>query len=194
MQHQIKKALGLVAGAAAATALVVAPSASAHEVDVVGGKTKLELDKKVTNSLADLGVTAKGTKYAVKAGLYSFHALNDGGGGEISHKGSLTLKGDGAKVKLAKFDINLPIAEHGRRHGEEGTLSAVVGGERIDVATLGTKKYEVLDKKPGFTGLGVELNKDAAKLLNESFDVKAFKKGMKLGSLSNKSEIEEHEE
>jgi hypothetical protein len=196
MRSMFSRGSALALTAVVAVGLLVAV-AQAHTVDVVGGKTKLELGKKAAAKLDVLGIEAKGTTYAVTGGAYSFHALNDGGGGTIKHKGALTLSRDGVKVKLARFIIDLPAEEHhaaaahaGEDHGE-GKLTAATVGKRGAIASFVTGKYKPLDDEPGFTGLGVVLNERGAKKLNKAFDTEAFKAGLRLGTLSNESKIHE---
>ncbi len=197
MRSFISRGRVLALAAVMAVSLMAAAVAQAHMVDVVGGKTKLALGKKAAAKLDALGIEAKGTTYTVTGGAYSFHALNDGGGGKIKHKGALTLSRDGVKVKLARFIVDLPPAEEhaaaahaGEDHGA-GKLSAGIGGKRSVVGSFVTGKYKVLDDRPGFTGLGVVLSKRGASKLNKAFDTKAFKAGLRLGTLSNKSKISE---
>jgi hypothetical protein len=196
--HPMSRIIRRGAGLALITALalaVMAPIASAHEVKIVGGKTKLALSSKAKAALESLGITAKGTTYTATGGVYSFHPLHDGGGGTIKHSGSLTLTKGSTTVKLSKLMIDIPAHEHEEEakasHGDAKELSAVVGGKRVEIATLGTKGYKPLDEDPGFTGLKVVLNKAAAKLLNQRFDTTAFKKGLVLGTLSNASKVKE---
>ena len=176
----------VLATTAAAIVAVAAPAASAHEVEVVGGKTKLTLSGRAASALKTLGVTAKGTAYKATGGIYSFHPLDDGGGGTIKHSGALRLTKGSTTVKLAKLVIDLPAAEE-----HEKVLTALVAGRRITVATLNTKSYKVLDEDPGFTGLKLVLDKPAAKLLNTRFSTTAFKKGLVLGTLGNTSKVKE---
>jgi hypothetical protein len=175
---------------------LVAATALAHPVKVVGGETELKLHKNTAQPLADLGVDVSGTEYEVVGGEYSFHPLNDEGGGVIKHKGALVFEGDGAKAKFKRFVIDLPVegGDHESKHGDEGVLMAKVDGKQIDIAHLDTKRYKVLDDEPGFTNLKLELSKAGAKALNEAFDTDLFEEGLKLGKLANQSEVEEIEE
>ncbi len=189
--------------AAVALLAVAVPAAGAHPVKVVGGKTKLALSAKAKAALQSLGITATGTTYSATGGTYSFHALNDEGGGTIKHSGGLALSNGSVTARLSRLWIEIPVAEHEgdegdhhatHSHGDKKVLEAAVGGKRIAVATLKTKSYRVLDEEPGFRGLTVVLNKPGAKLLNQSFGTTAFKKGLVLGTLSNESKVKEIED
>jgi hypothetical protein len=180
--------------AAGALVALAAPPASAHEVRIVGGKTTLSVSAKATAALRAAGIAAKGTSYRATGGVYSFHALDDGGGGTIRHAGALRLSRDTATVALGRLTIDLPpVPEHeaAASRGAAKVLSAVVGGRRIAVARLDAKRYRPLEEDPGFTGLRVVLNRAAARLLNERLSTTAFARGLVLGTLGNASRVEE---
>ncbi len=194
MSRTITK-LALAAGTALGIGALTAAVALAHPVKVVGGETELKLHKNTAAALASLGIEASGTTYPVTGGTYSFHPLNDEGGGVIKHKRALVLESLNAKVKLKRFAIDLPVqgGHHEAKHAH-GVLSAKVRGTRINVAHLNTKRYQVPHDEPGFSDLKLELTKKAAKALNGSFGTDAFAEGLKLGKLANQSKVEEIEE
>ena len=170
--------------------------AQAEPVDVVGGETELKVNKTTAAALEDLGVTAEGTTYEVKGGEYDFAPIDEGGGGVLKHKGALKLSTDDVKVKLSGFRIELgdeKKSEGGKQEkakNDTGVLTAKVGGERIEVGRLNTRNYESDEEMYSFEGLRVVLSKEAAKALNKAFEVKEFEQGIKLGKLSNQSEVE----
>ncbi len=183
-----------------ALALIVAPSASAHMVDVVGGKTKLTVHAKLKKKLAKHDSRLRGTKYDVTKGEYSFHALNDGGGGGISHKGSLRFRSPDGAVKFGRLRLIVPPLDDHLPLGVPKPdaprvaapfVVAKVDGKDVVVANLGTRRYEVTNDYPGFTGLEMKLNGKGARILNRLLDVGFFKQGTKIGELSNRSKIAE---
>jgi hypothetical protein len=198
MSSKTRKA-ALISGAVAVSAAIAAVPALAHTVEVVGGATKQALANGAKTKMKRADVSVGPKKQEVSAGAYSFHALDDGGGGEITHTGKLGFRSDDGKVNLKQLEIVVPVEEHhttsaeaaheGEDHGS--VLNATVGGEEIAVADLNTKHYEVFEDVAGFEGLKVKLTKDAASMLNEKLDVNVFKNGMNLGTLTNTSEIHE---
>lgn len=189
--NSTKQRIALLASTATLAGAGMAATAQAEPVGVVGGETELTLNKKTAETLETLEVTAKGTAYEVKGGEYDFAPLDEGGGGVLKHKGTLTLKTDEAKAKLKNFVIELSGAETQRAKDDDGVLTAKIGDERVEVGRLNTRKYESDEKNSSFAGLRVELSKEAAKVLNETFDVDEFEEGTKLGILDNQSEVEE---
>lgn len=189
--NSTKKKVALLASTATlAAGGVVAATAQAETVDVIGGETELSLNKKTATALEDLGVTAEGTVYEVKGGEFDYAPIDEGGGGVLEHKGSLTLETEDVKVKLKSFQIDLFGADETERaKDDDGVLTAKIGGDRVEVGRLNTKKYDSDEKEYSFTGLKVALTKEAAKALNKGFDVDAFEEGIKLGVLENQSEV-----
>ena len=172
-----------------------APVAQAEPVDVVGGETELKVNKTTAAALEDLGVTAEGTTYEVKGGEFDFAPIDEGGGGVLKHKGALKLSTEDVKVKLSGFRIELGDekskgGKEDKAKNDTGVLTAKVGGERIEVGRLNTRNYESDEEMYSFEGLRVALSKEAAKALNKAFEVKEFEQGIKLGKLSNQSEVE----
>lgn len=173
----------------------VATVAQAEPVDVIGGETELKVNKTTATALEDLGVTAEGTTYEVKGGEFDFAPIDEGGGGVLKHKGALKLSTDDVKVKLSGFRIELGDEKSKGGKDEKaknntGVLTAKVGGDRIEVGRLNTRNYESDEEMYSFEGLRVVLSKEAAKALNKAFEVKEFEQGIKLGKLSNQSEVE----
>ena len=98
-------------------------------------------------------------------------------------------------MKLSGFEIDLlgeksKDDDKARAKNDTGVLTAKVGGERIEVGRLNTRNYESDEAMYSFEGLRVALSKEAAKALNKAFDVKDFEQGIKVGKLSNQSEVE----
>lgn len=190
-----RKTIAVFASTAALAGAGLAATAQADTVKVTGGETELKPAKSTVETLDDLGIGIEGTTYAVKGGDYDFASIADGGGGVLKHSGKLTFFADEAdtELKLKGFQIDLAgdIDNGGtaRAKDDQGVLTAKVDGKRLDVGRLNTKKYESDEKSSSFTGLRVSLTKEAAKALNKAFDVKDFEEGIKLGKLSNQSEV-----
>lgn len=188
-----KSRVAMLASTATLAVAGVAATAQADTVKVTGGETELKLSKSADEALAALELTAEGTVYEVKGGDYDFAPIADGGGGVLKHKGTLTIESAEEALKLKGFQIDLAgdlvESEMERAKDDQGVLTAKVGGERLEVGRLNTRKYESDEKKSSFTGLQVSLTKEAAKALNKTFDVKDFEEGLKLGKLSNQSEV-----
>jgi hypothetical protein len=164
--------------------------AQAEPVKVIGGETELKLNKKTGAALEDLGLTVKGTSYDVKKGEYDFAPISDGGGGILKHKGTLTISGDDDTVKLKSFTVDV-FGDEGTQPDPkiQGVLIAKVGGKSVEIANLSTKNYESDEEDFTFTNLVAKLSEDGAKALNKAFGVKDLEAGLKLGKLSNESEV-----
>lgn len=192
-----KSKVATLASTAALAFAGLAATAQADTVKVVGGETELKVSKVAKEALKELDLTAEGTAYEVKGGAYDFAPIDEGGGGVLKHKGALTIENEMAKVKLKGFQIDLAgdldddegKGGKDRAKDDQGVLTAKVGGERLEVGRLNTRKYESDEKKSTFSGLQVSLTKEAAKALNKTFEVKDFSEGFKLGKLSNQSEV-----
>ena len=185
-----KNKIALLSTTALATFGLGTAVAQAEPVKVTGGETELKISKKTARALDSLGITVDGTTYDVKKGEYDFAPIADGGGGVLDHKGSLTIEGDDAKVKLKNPQLDVFGVEGTDPDPKiQGVLVAKVGGEELEVANLSTKSYESDEEDFTFTGLTAKLSEDGAAALNEAFGVKDFEAGLKLGKLSNESEV-----
>ena len=186
-----KTKVAMLASTAALAVTGFAATAQADTVKVVGGETELKLSKSAKEAFAALDLTAEGTAYEVKGGAFDFAPIAEGGGGVLKHKGALTIESEEAVLKLKGFQIDLAgdLDDNERAKDDQGVLTAKVGGEQTEVGRLNTRRYESDEKKSSFSGLQVSLTKEAAKALNKTFDVKDFEEGIKLGKLSNQSEV-----
>ncbi len=186
-----KTKVAMLASTAALVVTGFAATAQADTVKVVGGETELKLSKSAKEALEALDLTAEGTAYEVKGGAFDFAPIDEGGGGVLKHKGALTIASAEATLKLKGFQIDLAgdLVNNQRAKDDQGVLTAKVGGEQVEVGRLNTRRYESDEKQSSFSGLQVSLTKEAAKALNKTFDVKDFSEGIKLGKLSNQSEV-----
>jgi hypothetical protein len=170
----------LIPLAAVAALLAAAPGAHAA-VDLSGGKTRLTLDRGTARALGSLGVKVSPTGRATAKGRHVTFPITGGAidpasaAGTIAHKGGLKLKAGKTSVTLKDYVVKV---------GPRITLSAKVGKTRLTILNL-TGKPKVT--RTGFgtnvSGLTARLNRAAAKALNATFGVKAFKRGAALGTI-----------
>ena len=177
--------LGLAAGAT--LALAAAPVAGAAMSNTAklqkAGDTRLTLDKKAGAALKSLGVKVAPTKpSSVKGGAVVFPITGGAvdpklaDGALINHSGGLQFSKGKTKVALGNFRIQIT--------GSGATLSAAVGTSRATIIDLDTSKAKIT--RPGLNlkvaNVVVKLNATGASALNKAFKVKAFQKGLKLGT------------
>lgn len=164
------RAAVLTCGGLAAAALI-APAA--HAAGVAGGRTTVVLDRQAS---AHVRLSARkparlhGRKLVlpVRGGRLAFAT----GAGSVDHRGALRLASGKRKVTLSSFRL------------ARSTLSAKVRGKRLAIAKLSGAKYA-----PGPTGATVRgarltLTVRAARALDEALRTSAFKRGMRLGTVS----------
>jgi len=175
----------LIPLAALGAALAVAPAAQAA-VDLSGGTTRLTLDRGTAKALGSLGVKVAPTGAATAQGRHVRFPISGGSidpasaAGTIEHRGGLRLKAGGKRIVLKNYVVKV---------GKKITLSAQVGGARVKILKL-TGKPKV--SRSGFgtnvSGLTAKLNRTAAKALNATFGVRAFKAGIPLGKVRVQAE------
>ena len=156
----------------AALAAAAAPPFG-HPVKVVSGETTLTLSTAAKKATGKDDVKVTGTTLAVAGGDYSFHALNDGGGGTLTHKGALRFARGSTAVKFSKPQLEVTSATARRK--ATGKLTGVVDGKRIAIGKAELARYETTEEPRGFLNLKLVLSKPAAKALNRKFDTTAFK-------------------
>ena len=165
----------------AAGALLAAAPAAHAAVDLSGGATQLTLDKGTAKALGSLGVKVAPTGAAKAKGARVTFPISGGAidpataAGTIEHRGGLRLSAGGKRITLKNYTVSV---------GRRITLSAKVGQSRVTILDL-TGKPAVT--RSGFgtnvSGLTAKLNRAAAKALNATFGVSAFKRGVKLGKV-----------
>ncbi len=175
----------------AAGALLAAAPAAQAAVDVSGGTTRLTLDRGTAKALGSLGVKVAPTGAATTQGRHVRFPIGGGSigpasaAGRIAHRGGLRLSAGGRRIVLKHYVV---------RVGRKITLSARVGGSRVTILNL-TGKPKV--SRSGFgtnvSGLTAKLNRTAARALNATFGVKAFKRGIPLGKVRVQAEASETE-
>ena len=175
-----------VAAAGALVALAVAAPAGAATAKLSGGSTTLKLDPGTAKALKGLGVSvtpiapakagAKGVSFPITGG-----SINPAtAAGTITHSGGLQLRAGGTKVRLTSFTIGVDrtptiSVKAGKARLHAFTLS--LGGAKVSRAGLGTN----------VSGVTVKLSAKGAAALNAAFGVKAFKRGLRVGTATVKS-------
>jgi hypothetical protein len=180
----------LIPAVAAGALLAAAPGAQAA-VDLSGGTTRLTLDRGTAKALGSLGVKVAPTGAARAQGRHVRFPISGGSidpasaAGRIAHRGGLRLSAGGKRLVLKNYVV---------RVGRRITLSAQVGGSRVTILNL-TGKPRV--SRSGFGtnvgGLTAKLNRAAARALNATFGVTAFKRGIPLGKVRVQAEPSETE-
>jgi hypothetical protein len=180
----------LIPVVAAGALLVAAPAASAA-VELSGGTTRLTLDRGTAKALTSLGVKVTPTGAATAQGRHVRFPISGGSidpataAGRIAHRGGLRLSAGGERIVLKNYVV---------RVGRKVTLSAQVGGSRVTILTLtGTPKVSRSGFGTNVSGLTAKLNRAAARALNATFGVKAFKPGIPLGKVRVQAEAAETE-
>lgn len=171
----------LIAAFVVALALATAPTAFAG-AKLSGGATTLSLDPAVGKALGSLGVSVAPISPA-KAGKAGISFPITGGTihpttavGRIEHSGGLRFSAGGKKLEVTDFNV---------RVASDAFLTAQVGSSRVKLLTLGLAKAKVT--RSGFdtrvSGVTAALTGTAARALNATFGVKAFKKGLVIGKV-----------
>jgi hypothetical protein len=96
--------------------------------------------------------------------------------GTVSHSGGIALSSGDTRVELRKFVITLD---------DTPTLSAKLGGDRVDILTLDLSGLTIAEGEDGTLKLGGvvgRLTAGAAAALNDAFGVTAFQEGLVLGT------------
>lgn len=176
--------------AVTAAALAAAPGANAA-VPLSGGETRLTLDKGTAKALTSLGVAVSPTGQARAQGRHVRFPISGGSidpasaAGTINHRGGLRLKAGRTSVVLKDYRVKV---------GSRITLSARLGNARVTILDLtGTPSVTRAGFNTNVSGLTARLNRTAARALNGAFGVTAFKKGLKLGKVTVKSETSQTE-
>jgi len=185
----MKRTLVTLAAAGAAT-LALAPAASA-DVALSGGSTKLKVAPGTAKALSSLGVKVTPTGRARAAGGGVRFPITGGNidpataAGRINHRGGLRFAAGGTRVVLKDYRVAV---------GKKIRLSAKVGGARLHILELrGKPRVTRSGFNTNVSGLRAVLTAKAASALNRAFGVKAFKKGLRLGSVSVKSKTSQAE-
>ncbi len=171
------------------------PTPVAEVSNLSGERTAVTLDEKFTGALEELNVTPGpvGKAKISEAGVATFPIT--GGNvtyfepgstspfvrGEIKHEGSgLSLEAGETKVELEDFVVNPSNSKL------TGTVSAngEVAAEGAELFFLNGSTLKPLKTKGDqaiLEGTEVSLTQDAAELLNKTFEVDAFEKGLPIG-------------
>lgn len=175
-----------VAAAGALVALAVAAPAGAATVKLSGGSTTLKLDPATAKALTGLGVSvtpiapakagAKGVSFPITGGTINPATA----AGSITHSGGLQLRAGATKVRLTSFTIGVdrtPTISVKAGKARLHAFSLALGGAKISRAGLATN----------VSGVTVKLSAKGAAALNAAFGVKAFKRGLRVGTATVKT-------
>lgn len=157
-------------------------------VSVVGGKTKLSVDKDTGAALGSLGIAVEPIEPAyVRRGSFRFPIT---GGevdaktltGQIRHSGGLAFVKGATRVELADFFINIDA---------EPDLTAMVGGSRVSILSLDLSDLKRKDRgnKVLLSGIEASLTAGAAAALNAAFSTSAFQEGLLIGTAQVKAYV-----
>jgi len=172
-----------------------APTPVAEVSDLSGESTAVTLDEKFTGALEELKVTPgpvgdakiseKGVAtFPITGGEVKYFepgSVNPFVQGEIMHEGSgLSLEAGDTKVELEDFVVNpgnskltATVSANGEVAAEDAELFFLDG---TNLKPLKTKGNQAI-----LAGTDVTLTEDAAELLNTTFEVDAFEKGLPIG-------------
>jgi hypothetical protein len=175
-----------VAAAGALVALAVAAPAGAATVKLAGGSTTLKLDAGTAKALKGLGVSvtpikpatagAKGVSFPITGGSIDPATA----AGTITHGGGLQLRAGSTRVRLTSFTIGVD---------KTPTISVKAGKARLHAFTLSLASAKVARAGLGTTvsGVTVRLSAKGAGALNKAFGVKAFTRGLRIGTATVKA-------
>jgi hypothetical protein len=177
----------LIVTATAVAALAAAPGASAA-VDLTGGSTTLKLDRGAAAALDGLGVSvapvgraragSAGVRFPITGGRINARTA----AGTIRHAGGLRFRAGGRSLTLRAPRVAV---------GRKIMLSARVGGSRVHLLELSGARVSRSGFNTNVSGLRARLTQKAASALNATFGVRAFKKGLRLGTANVRSRTDE---
>jgi len=167
---------------AGVVALAAAPSAAAQErASLAGGKTTLKVDHSVVRALQGAGVkldviapgSARGV--AVSFPVTGGSADPRTAAGTIRHRGGLRFRAGGKSLTLRNFTV---------RVGEQSVLTARVGGARVPIFRLSTRRAKVNARALTTRVRVVDafLTQAAASALNQTFGTSMFARQMRIGT------------
>jgi hypothetical protein len=172
-----------------------APTPVAEVSDLSGKSTAVTLDEKFTSALEELEVTPGpvGDAKISEKGVASFPitggevkyfepgSVNPFVQGEIMHEGSgLSLEAGDTKVELEDFVVNPGNSKLTTTVSANGEVAAE-DAETFFLDGTNLKPLKTKGDQAILAGTEVTLTEDAAELLNTTFDVEAFEKGLPIG-------------
>jgi len=182
-----------VVAALAASLAAAAPAAAQSETraEIDDGRTVLRLDRATAAALTGAGIRVSATRparlrssglsFPVSGGSADPRSLR----GSVSHRGGIALRAGQRRVVLG--------APRYRIGARRATLSARVGGSRLTILNLDTRRAEL--ERDGLTteatGLRATLTRTAARALNRAFHTRLFSAGLRLGTVRSEVEFAE---
>jgi hypothetical protein len=178
-------ALGLAL--AAAVALTLPPAAGAKTEAVNGGTTSFKISSEVGEFLADTGTkvkaiepgkaTKKGFALPITRGKLDTKKVK----GSLKHDGSLSMKGDGGKAEVTKFQA---------KFGKGSKIKAKVDGENTALFELDTEnaKAKESDGTIKISRVNVLLTSKGVSLFEEVADMELEDRDVVFGKLKVRAE------
>jgi hypothetical protein len=156
-------------------------AASAATAGVAGGSTTLKLAPGTARALNALGVAvaplrpAKAGKAGVSFPVSGGSVDPATGAGTIEHRGGLRLRAGDTTVDLRNFVINA---------GSTNTIGVQVGKKRLHAFRIGLDDAKVTRRgiQTLVGNVKVTLSARGAAALNKAFGVKAFQRGLRIGT------------
>ncbi|HYF25474.1 MAG TPA: hypothetical protein VD931_07020 [Baekduia sp.] len=174
--------LTTLCAASLTAASVGAAPASAAPLDLGGDQTMLRLDSRTAKALGALGVavrpiqgartTSSGIAFPITGGRLDTATA----AGRVTHSGGLRLRAGRKALDLTRFTV---------RTTGKPALSAVVGGRRVTIISLSTRRAAIAVDGTTLrvTNVVASLNRTGAAALNRFFGVRAFRNGLRLGTV-----------
>lgn len=146
-----------MAVAAIATALLIAPSASAAGDPVASGQLSLNVTKGFKKALKRNGVRMKGRKFKIRPAMSKIDPVN--GTGRVNLRGKLRFIGHGKRVVARKLVAKIG----GSKSSRGGNLKGTVKGRKLLLLRLRAKPQGAIVTRTGF---GARISRIAARLSN----------------------------
>jgi hypothetical protein len=184
------RAIALVAVLAAVVVAAPAAQAGDKQLKVKGGKTALKISPGAAGALDSLGVAASPIgsadacgarfKFPITGGRLNAETL----AGQIRHSGGIRLSAGSTHLDLRRFHINID---------SKPNLTAKVGDARVSILRLDLSEAEVRkgEHRVVVKNVVARLTATAATALNDTFNVDAFTRGLKLGVAKVRARVTE---
>jgi hypothetical protein len=165
----------------------VSSAAAAPTVQIVDGKTSVELSQDLVEALGALGVTPGAIRpgklslrkgkalFPIPGGRIDLETLK----GDIFHNGGLTLTGGDTTVGLSQFIID--TTDEPVLTGLVEVNGSIVGRLPLFKLDLSTATVKAKGRYIFIGGVGVGLTMEAADALNGAFSVSAFVEDFPIG-------------
>ena len=190
MTTKLRTALPLALALAGAAAPGAAAQSTATTARVGGGQTMLQIDRGVARVLNGAGVRVdllsparsgrSGLTFPATGGAIDPRTLR----GSVDHSGGIRLRAGGRRVDLTELRYTIGA--------KRSTLSAQVGSARLTILSLDLRRARVGSDGPltkTASRIRASLTGGAARALNDAFDVRLFRGGLRLGTVRTEIEL-----